>query len=272
MAVLNSSPDLKNLFSRAVAETWTAEKFTAELRNTGWYKKNGEAARQASVLRSTDPATWNQRVANQVANVTTMATQMGALVNGATARQIAENVITFGWNDNNLRDALAGYVRYSGGQLHGQAQANETEIRKYASAMGVRVSDKTVKDWAANSAGGKMSIESALGSIQNMAESAFPQFADRFKAGETLDNIADPYRQTMSQLLEVNAETIDNFNPTLKAALTAKDAKTGKPAAKTLWEFENDLRKDARWAKTNNAREAGMNAVNGILQSWGLIS
>lgn len=272
MAVLNSSPDLKNLFSRAVAETWTPEKFTAELRNTGWYKANGEAARQASVLRSTDPATWNQRVANQIANVQQMATQMGAILAPGMIGQIAENVITYGWNDNNLRQALSGYVKYSGGLLHGQAAANESELRKYASSMGVRVSNKTIAAWAGQAASGMGSLDSAMGQVRKLAEQAFPQFSERFRAGETFDQIADPYKQSMAQLLELSPEAIDNFDPTVRAALSAKDAKSGKPASKTLWEFENDLRKDGRWAKTNNAREAGMNAVNGILQSFGLIS
>lgn len=272
MAVLNSSPELSALFQRAVAETWTPDKFTAELRNTGWFKTYGEAARQATILKNTDPATWNQRIWTQRFTLQQLAVEMGARVSEAATRQMAEDAITYGWSEAQMRHVLSKYVTYSHGQLWGQAQANETELRKYAQSMGVRVSDDTIRSMAARSAGGEANIQTYFGTIQNMAESAFPQFKERFQAGETLDQIADPYKQSMAQLLELSPEAIDNFDPTVRGALSAKDAKTGKPASKTLWEFENDLRRDKRWAKTKNAQDAGMSTVNSLLQSFGLIS
>ena len=39
MSVLNGNPELKALFQRAVAATYTPDRFQAELRGTQWYKK-----------------------------------------------------------------------------------------------------------------------------------------------------------------------------------------------------------------------------------------
>jgi hypothetical protein len=272
MAILNSNSELKALFNKAVAGTWTPEKFTAELRNTKWFKKNGENARQTQLLKTTDPETYRQRVSGSYHTVVAAAVEMGAVLNPSLAWQIAENSLSFGWNDQQVRSVLGSYVKQRGGQYYGVAQQYETELREYARQMGVRVSDSQIGSWVKAAAGGKASVQTFLGTIQNLAESAFPQFKERFQSGETLDDIAAPYKQTMSNLLELNPEAVDNFDPTVRAALSAKDAKTGKPALKTLWEFENDLRKDKRWLRTSNAQDAASNTVNRVLQDWGLIT
>lgn len=272
LAVLNSSPDLANLFSQAVAGTWTAEKFTAELRNTQWFKQNGEAARQAIILKSSDPATWNQRVQSQRMAAADIAVQMGAQVPGAAMQDIAESIIMYGWNEQQVRRAMAGYIKYAGGQLWGQAQTNESELRKYAASMGVKVSAPTIEKWAADSSAGVASLQSYMGTIQNLAESTYPQFQERFNNGETFDQIASPYKQSMAALLELSPEAIDNFDPTIRGALSGKDAKTGQPAMKTVWEFENDLRKDKRWLKTSNAQDDAMTVTNRVLKDMGVIS
>lgn len=272
MTMLNSTPELKRLFSRAVAGTWTPEKFTAELRNTKWFKQNADTARQAQLLKSTDPGTYRARLNSQMHVITTMAGELGAVMSNATVQRVAENAVSLGWNDQQVRSVLGMYVKQRGGQFYGAAQQYETELREYARQMGVRVSESQVASWVRSAASGKGSVQTFLGTIQNLAESAFPQFKERFQAGETLDDIAAPYKQSMSTLLELNPQAIDNFDPTVRAALAAKDPKTQKPAMKTLWEFENDLRKDKRWLRTSNAQDAASSTVNRVLQDWGLIT
>jgi hypothetical protein len=269
MAVLNSEPSLKNLFQRAVAETWAPDRFAAELRSTPWYQANGEAMRQSETLRAADPATWEQRVANQVANVTVMGAQMGAYLTDAIVRQIAESSLRYGWNDNNLRNALGSYVGYAGGQLHGQAQQYENELRSYAASMGVRVSDDTITGYVRNAVQGISTIEGAKGAIQNMAESAFPHLAERFNNGETLAQIAEPYKQSMSRLLELNPSQVDLFDPTVRKALAAPD-KEGRPTLQTVYDFELGVRNDSRWLKTKNAQDEAMGVVNRVLTDFGI--
>jgi len=271
MAVLNSDPDLKNLFSKAVAGTWDANKFAAELRNTNWYKNNGEAARQAAILRNADPATWRERVAQQFASITTLGAEMGAVLNDGIVNRIAESALMFGWNQDNIRNALGEYVTSAGGQYHGQAQTYENELRQYASDMGVRVGDDTFGSWINNITRGRSSLDGVKGAIQNMAEGAFPQLAERFKNGETYSTIASAYKQSMASVLEINPAEIDNFDPTVRKALSWTD-KEGKPAAKSLWQFENDLRQDSRWNGTQNAQDSLLAAGRQVLTDFGLIS
>jgi len=180
--------------------------------------------------------------------------------------------MALGWNDQQIRNAMSVYVKESNGQFLGNSQQNAQQMREFASQMGIRLSEKTVASWVRTVATGTTSLQTHLGQIRELASSAFPQFRERFEAGETLDDVASPYKQSMAQLLELSPESIDNFDATVRGALSAKDAKTGKPAMKSLWEFENDLRKDKRWLRTSNAQDAASNTVNRVLTDMGLIT
>lgn len=270
VALLNSDPSLKSLFTKAVAETWAPEKFVAELRNTSWYKQNSDTAREMAVLRTTDPATYTQRVKNQRALLGQVAREMGAPVPGRMMQQIAEQSLMFGWNDQQIRQQMSAYLRYAGeGKLSGLAAQVEDDLRSHAQAMGVRISHRFITAAAQKVATGESSIEQFRDSLTGYAVSAFPHLAERFKAGETLAEIAEPYKQSMAQLLELNDESIDLFDPTLRAAF-AGQTEEGKPSMKSLWQFENELRKDERWLKTNNAREQTMGVARQVLTDFGM--
>lgn len=269
-AVLNSDPELANLFRRAVSETWTSDKFTAELRSTGWFQRNSDTVRQSILLEQTDPATYNSRIDQRAATVTRMASATGAVITPDVVRQVARDSVRLGWNDDQINAQLGTYVKRVAGNYYGKSQQYATEIREYAQSMGVRLDEKTLETWVRQIALTGGDASSAKGSIMGWAQSAYPQFNDRIQAGETIDQIASPYKQSMATLLELNPETIDNFNPTVRTALSAKGA-DGKPASQSLWEFENTLRKDPRWMKTKNAQDAAMGTTRQVLQDMGVL-
>jgi hypothetical protein len=62
-AFFKSQPELMKLLNSAVSDQWTTDKFTAELKNTGWWKNNSASARQAQVQAKTDPATYKADLA-----------------------------------------------------------------------------------------------------------------------------------------------------------------------------------------------------------------
>ena len=84
-------------------------------------------------------------------------------------------------------------------------------------------------------------------------------------------DIADPYRQSMASLLELNPEAVGLDDRMVRGALASKD-KDGNPAMKSLWEFENDVRQDKRWLKTSNAQDSAMSVTRKILSDFGLVN
>lgn len=271
MAVLNSSPELKSLFQKAVAQTWTPERFQAELRNTAWYRNNSETWRNAVIQKHTDPATYKANIKQIRTRLGMMAVELGARASGAILDQMSETAYLFGWDDNQIRANLAQYVSFTDGRMLGHAGQVERELRQWAADQGVNVSDKWLRDNAAAIVGGTRTLDDSKRYLTDYAISANPHLAERLRAGQTLAEIAEPYRQTMAQLLEINPESVTMKDPMIRKALAHKNDK-GQVVMRTLYEFENDLRADKRWLKTKNAQDAAMNTVNRVLRDMGVIS
>lgn len=274
LSVLNSHPDLKNLFRRAVAENWdpASGKFEAELRNTGWFKQNSEQQRQALLLKQSDPATYGARREAMRAQVISLARQVGAQIpNGATLTAIADQALTLGWNTDQLRQSLQGYLQYADGKAFGQVAQYQDQLKAYARSMGVRIPDSTINHFVKMAVEGGGDVQGGMQYIQQQAASAFPPLAERIAAGETVESIAGAYRSTMADILEINPDSVDLFDPTIRSAISGRD-KDGKPAMKSIWQFEQDLRKDPRWLKTKNAQDGVMAVARQVLGDFGVIA
>jgi hypothetical protein len=272
LSVLKGNPELWKIFNKAVRQTWTPQRFVAEVRNTDWFRKTSEARRNYQVLRDTDPATFKARVNQTRALIRDAVVAMGAQMSDKEIDRLAHNVLKFGWNDAQIRDTIAGSVREGvKGTYGGEAAANSEQLRQVALLNGVQLSDKTLRNWLVRIAAGE-SIEGFEQYVRQMASEAYPQYADRLQAGEDLDDIVSPYKETMARVLEINPEELDLFDPTIRKAFQAVDEKTGQPTTKPLWQFERELKQDVRWQRTNNARDELMSAGQKVLRDFGLVS
>jgi hypothetical protein len=267
VALINSDPSLKKLFARAQKETWPKAKFVAELKRTSWYRKNGDSARQTIALKYTDPETWRNRVRAIYTNIQALAGQMGIKTSWKTMWDMAEDALMFGWDNAKLRSALSGYLK--AGSVGGEAGEARNQLRQFAYQMGIKISDGTIDGWLKGILNGSKTVEDYKGYIQKQAISAFPTLAEDIKGGLMVRDIASPYMEAMGRILEVNSEELDLYDPTIRKALTSINGDTGKAESKPLWQFEEELRKDPRWLKTNNARESINGVAHQVLQSWG---
>ena len=130
VAFFNSSPELKNLLNQAVKGNWTPQQFVAKLQNTKWFKKNGEAARQVIALKTSDPATYKQRLTTASTQVGRIAASMGAALPYGTNTRISENALMFGWSEDQIRAALTHYIKADKSGLYaGGAGAAQMQIR-----------------------------------------------------------------------------------------------------------------------------------------------
>lgn len=271
MAVLNSNSELKRLFHKAVAETWTASKFQAEVRATKWFQNHSETWRNAQILKASDPTTYKRNVADVRRRLAMIAAELGAAVSTSNLDKIASTAYDWGWDDNQVRQHLATYVTFTDGRMIGQAGQWEQELRNHAAAQGVSVSDSWLKSHIRQIVAGKKTFSDAQRALDQYAISAYPHLADRIRAGETVEDIASPYMQTMATTLELNPNAVTLRDPTIRKALAWKDDK-GNPTLRTLYDFEVDLRKDDRWLRTKNAQDAAMSTTNRVLRDMGLVS
>jgi hypothetical protein len=143
-------------------------------------------------------------------------------------------------------------------------------IKDLARNNGISLSDSAAKTYATQIAAGVVDENTVANILRDSAASAFPQYADQIKAGINLNTLANPYIQSMSNILEIPDGAIDLFDPTVRGALsyTMPDGKLG---TKSLYEFEKDLRRDPRWQYTDNAKASVSSSVQRVLQDFGFM-
>lgn len=99
--------------------------------------------------------------------------------------------------------------------------------------------------------------------IRSSAALGLPDNVQKLIAeGTDLETIYSPYRNTMAAVLEISPDSISLTDPTLRKAF-------GPDKELPLYEFQRQLRQDARWQYTNNAREEVSNVALNVLRDFG---
>lgn len=277
LAFFNSNPELKSLLAKAMGDpktgagAYTEARFIAELQNTRWFRTTSESNRKYLALKSGDPATFKSQLGAINTHIWDVGGQMGASLSNKLVDQLANQAMSLGWNDEQLKRMIASYVKPVDGTYRGLAGAAESELKKAAGDYGVSISDSTMAQWIKGIALGLNDPQQYHIQIQKMAASKYVALKDRIMQGETVRQIADPYIQSYAKTLEVNADNVGLDDRLVQQALQSRN-KDGKPTTQTLYDFENTLRNDPRWAKTNNARDLMASTANQILQTFGLSS
>jgi len=271
IAFFNSIPELKGLLKQATDGQWSPARFTAALQGTSWFRHTNEAQRKYATLRATDPTEFSRQIAEGKSKVANLATSMGIPISLNGAQAVADRALREGWGEDHLRRYLTSILKPGAGGNYtgGEAATFQSQFRALAENYGVSVSEGQINSWVHQAVIGGQTPESVKALIQNTAASKYPALAQRIKAGETVSQIADPYKQSYAKLLEVNPDTLNLNDPLIQRALQAKDQK-GRPTTQTVYDFENTLRNDPRWAKTDNSRDQMSSTANNILQTFGL--
>lgn len=273
MAFLRSDDELWGLFNQAVKKTWDAGKFVAELKETKWFRHNAATARQAITLKYTDPATYRQQMQQMRGQVRE---QFGALLGGHPPSnrfvdRYAETAVMMGWNEQQLTDHLVESVnmrKLLRRQIGGEAGQLKLQLQQAARSYGVKANNQFLATNIERVLNGNDTVDGVVNRLRDRAMSKYAAFRDEIKGGATVEEIADPYRQTMAELLEMNPGQVDMFDHKIQRAL--QNRQNGKPAPLTLYDFEDQVRKDSRWMHTDNAKEQFATVGNELLKSFGL--
>ena len=182
----------------------------------------------------------------------------------------ADNADPTVWLDTNIKNQLV-----SGKQAIGKGNVPEgpsgkyfTEFKNFAAKNGIMLSDSAATDYANKAVAGVIDADTVYSTLRESAASAFPQLADKIKSGIDLRTLADPYIQSMSNLLEIPYTAIDLFDPKIRSALSFTQA-DGKVGTKSIYDFEKELRQDVRWQYTNNAKKEVADTTLRVLQDFG---
>lgn len=143
-------------------------------------------------------------------------------------------------------------------------------VKNLAAENGINLSDSAATSYANSIVSGKVDESTVYNTIRESAANAFPALADKIKAGISLKTLADPYIQSMSNILEVPDTGIDLFDPKIRGAL-AYTMPDGSIGTKSIYDFEKELRQDPRWQYTDNARQQASSIATTVLQDFGFM-
>lgn len=271
-ALFKAFPELEQLLKDAIAGNWTPTKFQVELRQTKWFEKHSDVWREVTALHYSDPATFNDRLAESQAAVANLAASVGAQLTDKGLERLAKRALLFGFDEAQIRDVLAKHVKPSGaGYYTGELSVVEDALRATALQNGISLAPDQMKKWMQSIVRGDASQEQYVTAIRRMAADAFPLYGEQVNAGVDLMDVASPFIQSMSELLEINPADVKLTDPTIRRALSGRRDSSGKVVATTLSEFEDALRQDSRWMYTKNARQTAEGMAASIGKMWGLL-
>ena len=271
-AFFKSDPSLEKLIHKAVAEQWDPDTFKGHLMASAWYQKHTDAQQQWLMLSTNHPKEAHKQLLDRIQALRDEAGSLGINLDHQTLRDFAEKSLMNGLNDQQIQAGLAAHLEQVGGNnLQGHAGAIQDNIMQAAADYGVGLSRDTIFNWTKNVLGGHATQDNYLEHIQTMAKSAFPSLSKLIDQGQTVRQIADPYVQMMAQNLELAPEAI-NFakDPAMRKAFGYMAQGQNEPSLMPLWQFDQTIKQDPRWLKTDNARNSLMDVTTGILKDWGL--
>jgi hypothetical protein len=173
-------------------------------------------------------------------------------------------------------DFIAAAIRPIGGTIggvgtegySGQALKDYQAIQSIARANGFRVKDiipgaMSEQQVLQGIATGRLDANRIEQDARKLAAQGQPQYVrDLLGQGYNLDQVYAPYRQTMANLLEVNADEIDLNDSTLRSAISDK-------GDMNIFDFKKTLKRDSRWQYTENAKQEVSDMTLKILRDFG---
>lgn len=289
--IFNNVPSLKRILDRYVKENWTPDKLRKAIRDDVWYRKNSAEIKARYVqlynyrdLVATGQADGSTDYEKQISTlerqIADKARAMGSGIasDPAALRKAAENmyITNVGIDDAMTTDFIAAAIRPIGSTIggqptegySGQALKDYQAIQDVARANGFRVKDivpggQSEQQVLQGIATGKIDPNRLAQDARKLAAQGQPEYVrDLLGQGYNLDQVFAPYRQTMANLLEINADEIDLNDSTLRSAISDK-------GDMNIYDFKKTLKADKRWQYTENAKSEVSDMTLKILRDFG---
>lgn len=179
---------------------------------------------------------------------------------------VTVNVVTGGFDrDQFLKDKVRKLPEFSQAKTDKRTLSVQ-DLAKTAMANGLNLDKNfgadTVASWIKRVENGE-DIDIFKNLIRKTAAVGLPDnLAKLVDSGVDLEAIYSPYRRTMASILEIPENQISLDDPMLRGAI-------GPDKPMTLFDFQKQLRKDARWQFTDQAREEVSSAALKVLRDFG---
>lgn len=266
---LMKDPEVGPLLREGFAGGISWAEFQSRLQQTNWWRTHSESQRKWDAMYSTDPAEAARQVNQRRGDMLRLAGTYGVNLTRERASLLAFQSLRFGWREEDVQRAILAEQKYQKRQT-GMIGSTQTQIKQIAAEFGINAPDERAFKFAKQILSGEQTLEGLRERYRNQARALFPAFRDQIDNGATVADIAAPYVDQASRLLELSPEQIDLTDPKFQRALTHR-RQDGKAEAMSLGDWSELLMKDERygWEKTNNARDAAYGMVRQLATRFG---
>ena len=268
-ALIIMYPELKDVYDFFVAGNTNAA-LTA-LYKTDYYKNLSSTVKSRVKLKTEQPGVYQDSLSKYRLATKKRLVQSGIQLSDSDFNSLTQQAYDSGLDENQF-DQL---VLQSGkmGKIGGTTQDSIANMRAYADSFGVysllgqSYWDQKSRDLFA----GNTTVEDIQNEIKDLAISTYPSYADGFSRGQSLKSQASNVFQSVSTLLEKDANTLSADDPIIKKILGYTDPKTGQPMKMPQWMVEKTIKSTSEWGFTNNARDTIDSLSLKVMRDWGLM-
>lgn len=249
--------ELGPIILQAVKEKWDQARLVGAITQTKYYQDTTNYQRGQDALKATDRGTYDKQISDRAELIKEEARRLGFEIAHDRAMHISSVGQRDGWSDDQLRRAIVGEFKYdptkSPDELTGGIGAIADDLTTLSKSYGVPVADQWVANMASRIAAGVYDLNYATEYLKDMARSRFPHLTDHLDRGFTVEQYAEPYKQTYAQMFGKNPYDIDLLSdPKMSKAMDFVD-KDGKRRSMTLDEAETFWRAQPEWNETPQA-------------------
>ena len=265
-ALLAAHPEL-----RAVYELFKAGntgKALEELFKTEYYKTMSSVVKTREKQKLEQPDVYADGVQKYKLLAQKRLVATGIKIDTATFDSLVNNAYAKGMSDDQLDQAIAASGKITG--FGGNILGDTTTLKSYASSFGV---NNLLNDayWTSKQTAlfqGTVTTEDIQKEIRDLSASAFPAYADGIANGISIASQASNVLTSYATFLELDPETVDFNNPTVRKITQYIDPATGKPARMPQWMVEKTIKSDPAWGFTKNGQKAVDDLTLKVSTDW----
>jgi hypothetical protein len=284
-ALAGAIPELKGVLDQAIREQWTSDRFIMAVSASNWYRTNADHAREFITLQQVDPATAQANWIRASGDMWTYAWQQGIKLDDKQAAEAAM------WKINNptaTEDATRVHLARTyfnpyqdWNQLTGTAAQAARQIQEIGRNYGWDDWENydSSRDTLGKIMRGELDVEGFQRQMLEQAKVKYPGLNDQLMAGATVKDLAQPYVDSYSKILEQPTTTINWYDDKLITEALQYRPDNGGNGGKgvesngvmPIYQFNQKLREDPRWRKTDNAIASTGDLVSQIGKDFGFI-
>jgi hypothetical protein len=220
LAGLADNPEVKALLEQGAREGWDQNRLLVALQGTNFWKQTTDAQRRWQSLTAQDPGTAKSSVTQQTASVLNTAQALGVILPPDRAQVIAQDSLQFGWSAEQVSKAIGAEYHYQPGTpAGGVAGKSAADLKQLAAQYLVLLSDETLGQWTQNIVKGTSDETAFTDYLKSVAKIARPWAAKQIDAGQTVEQIVDPWKQLIASTLNIAPSQVDFSQPKYGAVL-----------------------------------------------------